>query len=172
MSVAITLRLDPTTASKIDALVEALPDRRPAATGPAYPPHIKLATYGDSVDVSDLDAALATSTGAWEKLGVTLAGIGVFPGDPPALCLLPAPTTNLLGRHTRLHKALADLPPHPLYQVGAWVPHVMLGHTELVGDAIEVLAALWSGPIVGLVDSLDLVRFDPTELLSSRPLRG
>lgn len=103
---------------------------------------------------------------------MTLAGIGVFLGELPALCLLAAPTIDLLGRHATLHKALGDLPPHPLYQIGAWVPHVMLGRTEFAGDAIEVLAALWSGPIVGWIDSLDLVQFDPVAVLSSRPLRS
>jgi hypothetical protein len=66
---------------------------------------------------------------------------------------------------------VADVASHPDYEVGAWVPNVTLARTEFVGDAVEVLATLWSGPIVGWSDSLDLVRLDPAEVLSSRPLR-
>ena len=84
MPLAITLRLDAATAAQIDFLAASFPDR-PRSGRYAhhhYPAHIKLAMYGDGVDVADLDAALATATGAWKKLPITLMGLGVFPGEP------------------------------------------------------------------------------------------
>jgi hypothetical protein len=171
---AIVLRLDVATASRVAALVEALPDRvrEVGAIRQSYPAHVVLATYGDQVDVADLDAALATWTGCWPRLPIILAGVGVFPADPPGVCLLLAPSIDLLKRHSTLHRALADLRSHYAYDVDGWVPHVILARTNLVGDAVEVLTSIWTGPITGWLESLDLVRLDPVEVLSARPLRG
>ena len=81
------------------------------------------------------------------------------------------PTTDLLTLHMTLHQALADVARHPDYEVGAWMPHVTLATMNLVGDTVEVMAALWNGPVVGWLDSLELIRLNPAEVLSSRPLR-
>jgi 2'-5' RNA ligase len=168
--VDIVLRLDDATASKIGPLIEALPDRCPGRP-PRHLAHITLASYANTVDVSDLDAALATATGRWKRLPITLAGFGVFHGESSTLWLAPAPTADLLSMHTTLLRALADLPVHPLYEVGAWVPHVTLAETKFPPDAIEVLATMWNGPITGWAESLDLMCLDPFGVLSSRPLR-
>jgi 2'-5' RNA ligase len=114
MAVAITLRLDAITPTKIDMMLEALPDRRADIRHRhrPYSPHIKLATYSDGVDIADLDAALATATGTWQKLPITLAGFGIFPGEVPTIWLAPVPTTDLLMRHATLHRSLADLSTH------------------------------------------------------------
>jgi 2'-5' RNA ligase len=172
MPVAVVLRLDASTAGFIDAMAESLPDRRSGDRNRSYPPHLTLAIFSDSVDAADLDAALAATTGRWKALPVTLAGIGVFPGDPSLVWLAPAPTDELLARHATLRRALADLPYHPEYDVGAWVPHVTLARTHLLPDAVGVLASAWSGSITGWLDSLDLIRLRPAEILSRRPLNG
>jgi hypothetical protein len=170
MPLAVTLRLDGATASRIDFLTASIPDQFSLGQRMCRH-HIKLAVYGDGVDVADLDAALATATGAWKKLSVTFAAVGFFPGEPSILWLTPVPTIDLLTLHTTLHRALADLASHPDYEVGAWVPHVVLARTEMLGDAVEVMEAIWNGPIVGWLDALDLVRLDSMQVLSSRPLR-
>ncbi len=173
MPVAIVLRLDVATASRVAALAEALPDRlhEVGSIGTSYPAHVVLATYGDQVDVADLDASLATCTDCWPRLPIILAGVGVFPGNPAGLCLLAAPSVGLLKRHATLHRSLADLPTHSSYDVDGWLPHVALASTNLVGDAVEVLTSIWSDPIIGWLESLDLIRLDPVEVLSARPLR-
>jgi hypothetical protein len=172
MSLALVLRLDAATASRVAALVEALPDRvhEVGSVRQSYPAHVVVAAYGDQVDVADLDAALATCTGCWPRLPIILAAVGVFPGDH--LGLLAAPSVDLLKRHATLRRALADLPTHSSYDVDGWVPQVTLANTNLVGDAVEVLTSIWTGPIAGWLESLDLVRLDPVEVLSARPLRG
>ena len=52
------------------------------------------------------------------------------------------------------------------------MPHVTFGTTTLPSDAIKMLAGLWSRPVTGWLDSLDLMRFDPVEVLFSHPQRG
>jgi len=172
MPIAIVLRLDAETCGYIDAMAEALPDRCHRNPSEIYPPHLRLAVYSDAVDPGDIDKALATLVGAWNVLPATLAGIGVFPGDPPTLWLAVVPTIELLTRHANLHRAMTDLPTHPTYEVGGWVPHVTLGRTHFVADTIKALAATWDGLIVGRLASLDLIRTDPLVVLSRRLLRG
>src|SRR5689334_819472 len=59
------------------------------------------------------------------------------------------------------------------YCPGAWVPHITLSHgTRSVARAIEVASSLWSGPIKGWADRVDLVRFHPVEVLRSKILRS
>ncbi len=173
MPLAVILRLDAETAGTVDAMAHRLPERLDDDPGRTYPPHIKLAMFSDAVDAGDVDAGLATAaTGRWSALPVSLAAIGVFPGDPAVVWLAPVPSTELLALHATLHRALADLPTHPGYEVGGWVPHVMLASTDLVGDTVEVLTSMWTGPISGWLDALDLVQFNPVRVLSRRPLRG
>jgi hypothetical protein len=172
MAFAVVLRLDAATAGFIDAMAHALPEGRDDDPRRSYPPHIKLAVFGDSVDVADLDAALAAATGRWPVMPIALAGIGVFPSDPPIVGLLPIPTADLFNRHATVHRALADLPTHPGYEVGGWLPQVTLDGTNFVGDAVEALTSMWDSPIVGWLDCLDLIRLEPIARLSARPLRA
>lgn len=169
MAVAAVLALDLGITARIFGLVKALPDL--SVQRPGWMPHIVLASYSDAVDVADVDAALSTATD-WVRWPITVAGIGVFPGAPTAsINLLVVPTPDIMGRHSVLHRALAAIPTHPAYQPGKWVPHVSLGQTDLVADSVEVLTTMWPGQMVGWAVSLDLVRTDTWELLSSRPLR-
>jgi hypothetical protein len=170
MPLSIILRLDAETAGTIDAMAHHLPDRLddPRHT---YPPHLKLAMFGDAVDAADVDAALAATTGRWSALPITLACVGILPSDPAIIGLLPIPTADLLNRHATLHRALADLPTHPAYEVDGWMPHVAVTTTYLPADTVEVLSATWTGPLVGWLDAVDLVQFNPVRVLSRRPLR-
>jgi hypothetical protein len=81
------------------------------------------------------------------------------------------PTADLLARHASLLARLGDLPVHGHYRPGAWVPHVTLAaEATSAARAIEALAPLWGGPITGLLARVDVVRFHPVEVLSSRAL--
>jgi 2'-5' RNA ligase len=170
MPIAISLRLDPETCGYIDAMSENLPDGgRPSA---GYPAHVTLAVYGDAVDATQVDVALAASTGRWQSMPITLSGILVFPGDPSVISLASVPSADLLARHASLHRALIGFPCHPGYRIGEWLPHVALAAAYTVANVVNVLTAIWKGPIVGWADSVDLVRLDTVEVLSHRPLRG
>lgn len=170
MAVAVVLALDLATTARLYGLINALPDALPRQPWRAQ--HIVLASYPDNVDVADLDAAMATVTSRWTRLPITLAALGVLFGKPAATVIaLPVPSLDLIQRHATLHAALADLGSDPSYKPGVWLPHIVLAETILVADSVEVLSAVWPGPITGWAVSLDLVRTEPLELLSSRPLR-
>ena len=172
MPLAIVLRVDAATAGFIDAMTYNLPDRPDYDPRRSYPPHIRLAVFDDAMDAGDVDAALATATGRWQAMPITLVGIGVFPSDPAVVWLAPMPTAELLALHATLRRTLADFAYHPHYEIGGWMPHVVMARTKLLADAVEVLATTWMEPIVGWLDCLDLVRLDPIEVLSRRPLRS
>jgi 2'-5' RNA ligase len=167
MSVAIVLRLDQAAVSLIDAMAEALPDRR---TGTRHSPHIKLAVYDDHINVNNLDRAMVTVTTNWKRVPITLAGVGVFPGEPATLWLAVPPTAALMAYHATLHEGLVDPATNPHYRVGSWVPHVVVRRTEFLGDAVEVLACCRTGSISGTLDFLDIVQVETGEVIRSRPL--
>jgi 2'-5' RNA ligase len=176
MPYAVALRLDDAAARRIEAMRRALAERGVAddALRLGYPPHLTLAVCPDGIAAADLGAAVAEVSSAWHPLPVTLAGVGAFPGAPSAsvVWLAPVPTADLLARHASLLARLGDLPVHGHYRPGAWVPHVTLlaAQATSAARAIEALAPLWDGPITGLLARVDVVRFHPVEVLSSRAL--
>lgn len=167
MPVAVILRLDEATGAQIEIMLQALPDQ-PVRRGPAY---IRLATYGDEVDVDGLDNALARAVCTWKKLSISLVGIGLSPGDLCWLSLLPIPITRLLRCHIAVDEALLDAAGRHCFERGIWTPHVSLGQTAFPGDAIEVLTGLWHEPIEAMLDRIDLVHLDLFQTISSRVLR-
>lgn len=172
MALAIVLRLDAMTAGFIDAITCNLPDRQHSDPRRSYPPHLKLVVFDDTVNIASVDAVLAAIVGSWKALPIRLVGLGTFPSGRSVLWLLPTASSELLALHATLHRSLADIPSHPHYQIGAWVPHVSVARTCCLGDSVEVLATTWDGPILGCLDAVDLVQFDPVRVLSRRPLRG
>ncbi|HEY0419112.1 MAG TPA: 2'-5' RNA ligase family protein [Acetobacteraceae bacterium] len=167
MPYAVTLRLDDASAARIQALTETLADRGFAGGPSVYPPHVTLGLYGDEADAEALAASVATLGASWRPLRVHLAAIGIFPGSPCTLWLLPVTTSALLVRHAQLvgrHTA------HPHYASGAWVPHVTLlqrlAGPEEAGAALAASAALWQ-PHAALLDRVELVRFHPVEIVAS-----
>ena len=143
MPVAVIARLDDVGAAQVEFLIEALPDR-PVHSRPV---HIRLATHDDESNVVGLDDALARATQTWKKLAITLVGIGVFPGEPPGLWLVPIPIGELLRWHMAVDETLVGAAGRHCYEHGIWTPYVSLGQTAFPGDAIEVLTAHWQEPI-------------------------
>lgn len=172
MPFAITLRLDPASADRIDNLWHVLAtkgldtDRHNLG----YPAHITLAIYPDDTPADRLHAAFTHATASWQTLPVTLGGIGIFPGASSILWAVPVVTRDLLARHASLAKALPDLPVHPHYRPESWIPHVTLtGPLPDPAPALETLLAHWQ-PVIGTLVRADLVRFRPVEVLRSRSL--
>jgi hypothetical protein len=152
--VGVNLLLDGVTAATVTKL---LPDSQRAA----YPPHCRLATYGDEVDEASLIAGLALiiETETWPPISVGLVGYGIFPGDPSIVWALPVPIHPLFERHRILDAGLLAVTGRHSFEHGGWLPDVDLGITEYPGDAIEVLSAVWNGPIEGTLCELEVVRY-------------
>jgi 2'-5' RNA ligase len=175
MPYAVTLRLNVKAAASVERIWRALAER--VGNGNWQPlgywPHLTLAVLPDSVTVKEVEEIVADMAERWEVLPVVLAGVGVFPGKPAVVWLAPIVTELLLGVHKELHAALGELAVHPHYRPGGWVPHVTLCEQERfpVALAAEVAASVWTGPITGEADRIDLVRFHPASVLRSLALR-
>lgn len=170
MPYAISLRLDTTLARRVEAMWRAADAGNPPGR-PAYPPHLTLALYRDDIRLDRLLSSLSDVVKEWDAVPVSLAALGVFPADG-VLWAAPVVTAALLDRHTRLHAGLTGLLSHPDYRPGAWIPHVTLygGGGTSPADALRAIMPLWTGPIAGRADRLELVRFHPVETLWSRSL--
>jgi 2'-5' RNA ligase len=169
MPFAITLRLDPASAGRIEGLWQVL-----AAEGIdtdrhhlGYPAHITLAIYPDGTPEARLHTALTEFAASARVHAVTLGGIGVFPGAASILWVVPVVSRDLLALHAKLAAALPDLPVHPHYRPDAWIPHITLtGALPDPGPALKTLLAHWH-PVSGEWIQVDLVRFRPVEVLQS-----
>jgi 2'-5' RNA ligase len=174
MPFAITLRLDPVSATTIEDMWLVLAgagidtDRRDLG----YAPHITLGIYPEDTEARLLRTALRQVAADQRAIPITLSGIGVFPGPTSVLWAAPVVTPGLLAWHAAIHAALPGLTMHPHYRPGAWVPHVTLsGAVRDAGRALSALLAGWR-PIDGMLDRAELVRFRPVEVLRSEALRN
>ena len=174
MPYAFALRLDEADSAPVTTRVQAL-----AAAGIAddvrhfgLPPRITLAVYPDEADATALAATAAALSVQWKRLTVRFAGLGVFPGEPAVLWLLPVATSALLVRHAQL---LARHPAHGPWASGAWVPHVTL--SDALPDPAALAAAVSRAtegfqPFEATLAHVDLIRTDPADLLFSGQLTG
>lgn len=172
MPLAITLRLDPVSATSIEDIWQTLAtediDVEPDRLG--YAPHITLAIYPDNVPLDALQTAIAKVTAGRRALPVTLSGIGIFPGPSSILWAAPVVTRDLLALHAALAEALPGLPVHRYYRSDAWVPHVTLtAPIPNPASALRTLLPPWR-PISGALIQADLVRFPPIGVLQSHTL--
>jgi 2'-5' RNA ligase len=169
MPYAITLRLDARAAAVVAAMWEALAARglSDEALRLDYPPHLTLAVCPDGADPARLIAAARERAGDWRALPISLASFGLFPGDPAVVFLAPVVTAALLARHGELLASLGGDAVDPLYRCGHWVPHV-----TLAGDLSDPAAAMAmpgapAFPITAVLDTLEVVRFRPVNVLAS-----
>ncbi len=165
---AVIARLEDVAAAQVDALIEALPDHHLRRR----PPHVRLATYDDEVDVVGLDEALAATTRAWTKLSIIVVGIGLSPGDPCGLSLVPVPICGLLRWHLAADDTLIPVAGRHCFEHGIWSPLLTLGYTAFPADTVEVLTALWPGPMDVTLDRIEIVRIKSFEVISSHTLPG
>lgn len=175
MPYALTLRLDEAAAARVARLWHAVAEAGDdGALRLGYGPHITLAILPDGIDAEALATAGFATARGWDALPVTLAGLGVFPGEPAVVWAAPVATEALLARQRALHAALAAFPVHAHYQPGAWVPHVTLSKDggAPASRIVEAATAAWDGPISGWLDRLELVRFRPVEILRSVALQA
>ncbi|MDJ0611149.1 MAG: 2'-5' RNA ligase family protein [Kiloniellales bacterium] len=164
MPLAISLCLDPASADRITELWRSL-TADGLHNGSAYRPHITLGLY-DTLDVADAKQRLERFVAGKPMMAAGFSGLGVFPGENNILWAMPDPDLRLLGFHAGLHDSLG-VETHPHYRVGKWVPHCTLA-TDLDHDALmralTMLVPRWK-PFLGWFDRIDLVRFDPVEVL-------
>jgi 2'-5' RNA ligase len=176
MPYAVTLRLDEEAAIPVERIWRALAEQLgdDDAIRLSYAPHITLAVLTDSVEAGEIERVVFGLVDAWEALPVVLAGLGIFPGQPPVIWAAVTVTELLLARHGALCAALAPHVIDPHYRPGSWVPHVTLSQhgRSSASLAIDIATSAWHGPIIGKVDKIDLVKFHPARILHSEVLRS
>jgi 2'-5' RNA ligase len=170
MPLAVTLHLDDETAVAVERMWRALAEQGgdDDALRLGYAPHLTFAVMPDAPANADIEKAAFDLADNWDALPLTLASFGVFPASPPAVCVAPVVTEQLLAHHANLHAALLSNPIDPHYHSGAWVPHVTLSQgASSVARVIDGASSVWCGPIRGWGDRVDLVRFRPVKILRS-----
>jgi 2'-5' RNA ligase len=160
MAYAVELFFDAATEAAIRRLGDTLAD---SDRGNSGRPHVSLGGCRDLRDASALTQALETL--AAEQAGalpVTLAHLGVFPGDEGVIFYGLTVTTPLLLLHRRFHALFAPLvmESSPFYQPGLWVPHCTLANglpQERLPAALAGLQKQVLPSLSGLLTSLALV---------------
>lgn len=174
MAYAVTLPLDAEAAARIRRMWTALAEQAGIddAIRVGYAPHVTLAALPDDAPVSEVEKALSLAVESWTAISLVLAGFGVFPGTPPVVWAAPIVTDGLLARHASLCAALGSFSIHPHYRPERWVPHVTLSQEgPSPARAIEIVTAMWDGPIAARLERVELVRFLPVAVLRSQVLR-
>lgn len=172
MPFAVSLRLDSFSAGRITSLWRHLADAgiTQDQVEPDYRPHITLGLY-DEIDVEAAKDRLEGYVTDKPIMMAGFSGLGIFPGERNILWATPDPDLRLLSFHAGLHEALA-VETHPHYRTGKWVPHCTLAGNldqKSLIRALTKLVPLWK-PFMGWFDHIDLVRFEPVEVLWSRSL--
>jgi 2'-5' RNA ligase len=172
MPYAITLMLDAVSAPSVVAPWETLAAHgiSESAIRSGYPPHLTLAVFSDGADAERLIGAARETSARWRKLPIRLTSLGVFPGPPAVMFLAPVVTQALLTAQAELLIELDNEPVDPHYRSGGWVPHVTLA--DDLTDPAAALAVLQPLrlPIDAMLDTIEVVRFRPVEVLASHAL--
>jgi 2'-5' RNA ligase len=174
MPYAITLKLDAEAAAFVVAMWERLASRGVSdeAVRLGYPPHLTLGLFSDAADLERLVPIVRDGASRWRNLPISLASLGWFPGAPGVLFLAPVVTPALLALHRELLTSLPSEHIDPLYQPDHWVPHVTLAAG--LSDPIAAVSALELPrlPIAAVLDTIDVVRFPPVEVLARHLFTG
>jgi 2'-5' RNA ligase len=169
MPYAVTLRLNPDIVAGVEGLTRRIAERGGDVAWRDYAPHITLAILSGISPPEALSNAVFGMAASWSNLPIVLAGIGIFPGDPPIIWAVPIVTERPIAMHRALHAVLDPAAAHPHYLPGAWVPHVTLArrHRCELPRVVDDLLLAWREPIRGTADRVDLVAFPPAKVLRS-----
>jgi 2'-5' RNA ligase len=145
LTYGILAYLDPASEARLTNLARALTTAGIPSTiiGMELRPHVSLASF-ECEHLKLLEQALQEFAGQQPHLEVKLDAIGVFPPPENILFLAPVVTPALLDLHDRVNRLAARFARNfdPLYQPGAWIPHITLGMEltdEQIGKALPII---------------------------------
>jgi len=177
MGFAVEAYYDPTTDERVRGLWEAL--ARAGISDSMFAigarPHISLAVF-DDLDPDTLREEVAAFARNTPPLAVTLAAVGIFPGEEGVVYLAPVVTMELLELHARFHRRLRDLglESAAYYCPGDWVPHCTVA-TGLPPDKVSLAVEACRSHDVfttGQLTAVSLVEFRPVWEICVCPLGG
>ncbi len=126
MNLVPMLYFDPDTELRLKLLWQRLADEgiSSAMVSSDLRPHLSLAGV-EGVDCAELRHELAAFAQQTPPLHISLAAVGIFPGEEGVVYIAPVVTSGLLALHQRFHARLEELGYRtiPHYRPGVWVPH-------------------------------------------------
>lgn len=171
MPAAITLTFDAAGAARVcamwDALAQAGHSNSMLRLG--YVPHLTLLVLPD--EAADAIAGLLPAVAGLVSPQITIATLGLVPGDPAVLWLGVVATQPLLALHAALAERIGH-PPHPHYRIGAWIPHITLADDLApagIGAAIACVEGLATASHAH-IGAIEAVSFPPVAVLGRRAL--
>lgn len=167
MPFAVALTLDPAASGAVAALWRRLAEAGLSDSMPrlGYPPHVTLGVF-DRLEPAAAQPVLRERAAAFAGLTFRFHGLAVFPGAQNVLWLAPLPDPRLLALQAELQDALG-VETHVHTKPGQWMPHCTLAvdlDAARLQQAMNLLAAAWQ-PIEGAAVGLELLRFEPVEVL-------
>jgi len=176
MPAAVTLTFDAAGAARVCAMWDAL-----AQSGHSnsmlrlgYVPHLTLLVWPDEAALDETAETIAGHLPALARLvppQITMATLGVVPGEPAVLWLGVVATQPLLALHAALAERIGQ-PPHPHYRIGAWIPHITLADDlapARIGAAIACVEGLATASHAH-IGAIEAVSFPPVAVLGRHAL--
>lgn len=161
MTIAITLRLDDATASRVTRFWEKLyvEGLDPALLLPGTDPRIVLAEYPDDLGADAVTVGIDRLTVCWLPMPVIITGIAIIGGLSPVVSLAVVPTQALLALHEQLHRIMAEQPCDARWRPGCWTPGIVISEWAMsVAETVRCLLPSLVKPFGGRLVGLDLVR--------------
>ncbi len=177
MPFALQLFFDSATDTAVRSLWEAL-----ASTGVPFPlrdsgnrPHFSLAIYGElnTTVCADLLSSFAETLAPF---ALSIASLGIFPGEQAVVFLAPIVSPRLLDLHRQVHQLLQDTGalPSTQYLPGHWTPHCTLATRvppHLLSQAVAIGLGM-SFPLPISIEEIGVIEYPPVSQLFAFRLTG
>jgi len=155
--------------SQREAFRQLYRETRSSMATPGAQPHISLAVF-PACDLQQLNHVVEGFSRTIPVQELFLSSIAVFPVQRPTVYALPLVTRALLDLHRQFHDALGDLADecHVYYRPGHWAPHLTLGTTDSLPEAVHLLDAACQANLRGYYcfDELAVVEYLPVNVIS------
>ncbi len=177
MPFAIQLFFEPGSDATVRRLWEAEAD-----AGVPFPlrdsgnrPHFSLAIYSE-LDVLVCTSHLNSFAQRLSPFPLSIASLGIFPGEQAVIFLAPIISSSLLNLHMQVHQLLQGMGtlPSAYYLPGHWTPHCTLA-TRVPPHLLSQAVAIGLGrsfPFSLSIEEIGIIEYPPVTHLFSCQLTG
>ena len=177
MPFAIQLFFDPASDTAVRSLWAEL-----ASTEVPFPlrdsgnrPHVSLAIYSE-LNTAVCAGLLNSFAETRSPLALSIASLGIFPGEQAVVFLAPIVSSSLMDLHRQVHQLLQDTGtlPSTYYLPGHWTPHCTLA-TRVPPHFLSQAVAIGLGmsfPLPISIEEIGVIEYTPVNHLFSFRLTG
>jgi hypothetical protein len=177
MPFAIQVFFDPASDTAVRSLWAEL-----ASTAVPFPlqdsgnrPHLSLAIYSE-LKMAVCARLLTSFVQTHPPFALTIASLGIFPGEQAVVFLAPIVSASLLDLHRQIHELLQDTGalPSTYYLPGHWTPHCTLATRvppQFLSQALAVGLGM-SFPLPISIEEIGVIQYPPVTHLFSCRLAG